>query len=264
MSAEPRILLVDDEQPVLNALQRFFRRAGFNGVTTCTSGREGLELIEQSGPFQLVISDYRMPEMNGVEFLSVVRARWPDTVRIVLSGYADTGAIIAATNEGNIYKFISKPWDEDFLLQSVQDALALYAATLRKNDGFRLLREAIDSLDALHAESLANQSLMLSVYHMLLDQMPVGVIGIDHDDEIVSMNERACQMLGLSVSPLGEPAEVVLPGIWGCMKNSRSGIDTECCVITAVGKKVQVISKRLHQGSADGVMLILVLLEGGA
>ena len=97
MNTDARILLVDDEQSVLNALQRFFRRSGYEAVKTCTSGREGLELFEKSGPFQLVISDYRMPEMNGVEFLSAVRARWPDTVRIVLSGYADTSAIIAAT-----------------------------------------------------------------------------------------------------------------------------------------------------------------------
>ncbi|MBV5350430.1 response regulator, partial [bacterium] len=78
--------------------QRFFRRSGYEDVVTCTSGKEGLALLETSGPFQLVISDYRMPEMNGVEFLSAVRARWPDTVRIVLSGFADTSAIIAATN----------------------------------------------------------------------------------------------------------------------------------------------------------------------
>lgn len=263
MSENPRILLVDDEPSVLNALQRFFRRAGYSGVITCTSGREGLELLERSGPVELVVSDYRMPEMNGVEFLSAVRARWPDTVRMVLSGYADTSAIIAATNEGNIYKFISKPWDEDFLLQSVEQALKLYTANRRKNEQLQLLGDAIDKLDALHSESLANQSLVLSIYHTLFDQMPVGVIGIDRDCEIVSMNESARQTLGLAFAPLGEPAEAVLPGICGCL-NSQLERAAECCSISVAGKKVKIITKKMHAEGSDGVMLILVLLEGGA
>lgn len=263
MSEDPRILLVDDEPSVLNALQRFFRRAGYSGVMTCTSGREGLELLERSGPVELVISDYRMPEMNGVEFLSAVRARWPDTVRMVLSGYADTSAIIAATNEGNIYKFISKPWDEEFLLQSVEQALKLYRANHRKNEQLQLLGDAIDSLDALHSESLANQSLVLSVYHTLFDQMPVGVIGIDSDSEIVSMNERARQTLGLAFAPLGEPAETVLPGIYGCLNRPLASESERCC-ITVAGKQVKVLSKKIREAGSDGVMLILVLLEGGS
>lgn len=262
MSTETRILLVDDEQSVLNALQRFFRRSGYSDVTTCTSGREALELIEKSGPFQLVISDYRMPEMNGVEFLSAVRARWPDTVRMVLSGFADTSAIIAATNEGNIYKFISKPWDETFLLQSVEQGIKLYAANCRKNEQLRLLAEAINDLDTVHSENLTNQSLVLSVYHTLLDQMPVGLIGIDHNYEIVSMNEFARQMLGLSVAPLGEPAAVVLPGIYDCLNNACEK-KIENSTFTLNGNQVQVLTKHLNSEGVGGVMLILVLLEGG-
>ncbi len=261
MIEKARILLVDDEQSVLNALQRFFRRSGYEDVVTCTSGKEGLALFEMSGPFHLVISDYRMPEMNGVEFLSAVRARWPDTVRIVLSGFADTSAIIAATNEGNIYKFIPKPWDEDFLLQSVQQGLTLYATTQNKNKQLKLLGEALDSMDALHAENLTNQSLVLTVYHTLLDQMPVGLIGIDRDFEVVSINERARQILGLAVAPLGEPVAVVLPSIYSYLSNQRD-VDSENSVITIDDRQVQIISRQLHDGKMEGVMLILILLEG--
>lgn len=263
MNPEIRILLVDDEQSVLNALMRFFRRSGYESVTTCTSGREGLELLEKAGPFQLVISDYRMPCMNGVEFLSAVRARWPDTVRMVLSGYADTGSIIAATNEGNIYKFISKPWDEEFLLQAVEQGIRLYTANCRINEQLKLLAETINDLDTVHSENLCNQSLVLSVYHTLFDQMPVGLIGIDHECEIVSMNERACQMLGLSVAPLGEPAAVVLPGIYDCRSGDNDNA-TETSIFSLNGKQVQVLSKRLSCEGVGGVMLILVLQEGGS
>jgi len=260
MNTDVRILLVDDEQFVLNALQRFFRRSGYDGVMTCTSGHEGLELLEKSGPFQLIISDYRMPGMNGVEFLSAVRSRWPETIRIVLSGFADISAIIAATNEGNIYKFISKPWDEEFLLQSVQEALALYAANQQKNRQLQQLEAALDNLDMLHGADLTNQSIVLTTYHTLLDQMPIGLIGIDRADEIVSMNECARQMLGLSVAPLGEPAAMVLPGIYDGI-SSQPDKSSECYSITVADKEVQILSKKLHGHGAEGVMLILVLQE---
>lgn len=227
--SEPRILLVDDEQSVLNALRRFFRRSGYD-VTTSTSGREGLAILESSEPFHLVISDYRMPEMNGVEFLSAVRARWPETVRIVLSGFADTNAIISATNEGNIYKFIPKPWDEPFLLQSVQEALELYTHNRKQAENLQTLSDALTSLDTLHADNLTNQSQVLSVYHTLLDQMPVGLIGVDRDREIVSMNKRAQDILGLSMAPSGESAVEVLPGLLETrLQTTRKNFKTLYC-----------------------------------
>jgi two-component system NtrC family sensor kinase len=259
MHSKPRILLVDDEQSVLNALQRFFRRSGYD-VTTCTSGREGLAILEDSEPFHLVISDYRMPEMSGVEFLSAVRVRWVDTVRMVLSGFADTSAIISATNEGNIYKFISKPWDEAFLLQSVQEALELYARNKKNSQQIQTLSETLENLGSMHADDLTNQSLVLSAYHTLLDQMPVGLIGIDQEYEIVSMNERARQILGLSVSPLGEPASVVLPGIFDATAYQNAQ-ESEKTLMTLNGVQIQIESKRLHEGSMNGVMLILALQE---
>ena len=259
--SEPRILLVDDEQSVLNALRRFFRRSGYD-VTTSTSGREGLAILESSEPFHLVISDYRMPEMNGVKFLSAVRARWPDTVRIVLSGFADTNAIISATNEGNIYKFIPKPWDEPFLLQSVQESLEMYMQKQKCAEQLQTLSETLVSLDSLHADNLTNQSQVLSIYHTLLDQMPVGLVGVDRDRELVSMNKRAQEMLGLSMAPLGEPAVEVLPGLFGNTA-ADSMEKLENCTLQIRGTTVQVVVKQLHNGEMDGVMLILVLSEGG-
>lgn len=257
-----RILLVDDEQPVLNALQRFFRRSGYQ-VITCTSGRDGLALLESSEPFQLVISDYRMPEMNGVEFLKAVRTRWPDTVRMVLSGFADTSAIIAATNEGNIYKFIPKPWDEAFLLKSVQEAIEIHAASRRSKEQLQALSESIDCLDLLHAKNMNNQTITISAYHTLLDQMPVGLIGIDRNSEIVSMNERARLLLGLSIAPLGESAASVLNGIYDTVPDHYIP-DQENRIITINAKQIRLLTKFLHEDKSDGVMLILVLLEEGA
>jgi two-component system NtrC family sensor kinase len=260
MSSEARILLVDDEQSVLNALNRFFRRNDYD-VQICTSAQEALKLMEDSEPFHLVISDYRMPDMNGVEFLSIVRSRWPETVRIVLSGFADYSAIIDATNKGNIYKFISKPWDEEYLLNSVKEALNLNSCSLRRTMQSRMLDEALAHMCSLESDGLVSQSQVLSVYHTLLDQMPVGLVGIDKVGDIASMNEMARRLLGLSVSPVGEPAAHVLSGLWGDAA-VMDAIDTPVAV-KAGNRDIKVLVKRLHEDGTEGLMLIMVLLDGG-
>ncbi|MRR50093.1 MAG: response regulator [Rhodocyclaceae bacterium] len=117
-----RILCVDDEPMILSALKRVFRPIGYT-IFTANSGREGLELLEKEA-VDLVISDMRMPEMDGAQFLEQVFKRWPDTKRILLTGYADAGATIAAINQGKIWRYVAKPWDENELILTVSQALA--------------------------------------------------------------------------------------------------------------------------------------------
>ena len=119
-SDQPALLLVDDEPSILNALRRLFRRAGYR-VLTANGGAEALELLAVN-PVQIIISDQRMPEMSGVEFLSRVKDLYPQTVRMVLSGYSELSAVTDAINRGAIWKYINKPWDDDALLQDVRDA----------------------------------------------------------------------------------------------------------------------------------------------
>ncbi len=121
MTTATRILIVDDEVHILSTLKRLFRPCGYETVTCC-SAREALILLETTEPFPVIISDFRMPEMNGVEFLAAVRLCSPDSVGMVLSGYADAVSIVSATSQGHIYKFIPKPWDDAFLIASVAEA----------------------------------------------------------------------------------------------------------------------------------------------
>ncbi|MDA0191736.1 MAG: response regulator, partial [Proteobacteria bacterium] len=106
-----RLLCVDDEPNILSALRRLFRQGGYD-VVVAGSGAEGLLRMEE-GSFDLVISDMRMPEMDGARFLEQVRRRWPDTVRILLTGYADISSTVEAINKGEIYRYLSKPWNDD-------------------------------------------------------------------------------------------------------------------------------------------------------
>jgi response regulator RpfG family c-di-GMP phosphodiesterase len=116
-----RVLFVDDEVQVLEGVQRSLRKQV--DLQMATSGAEGLRLLHEAGPFALVVSDMRMPVMTGVQFLAKAREMRPDTVRMILSGQADLQAMIAAVNEGHIYRFLSKPCPADQLLAAIEDGL---------------------------------------------------------------------------------------------------------------------------------------------
>ncbi len=116
-----RILCVDDEPNILAALRRLFRASGYQ-VLIAQSGQEGLKMLETE-TVDLVISDMRMPHMDGAQFLEQVRAGWPDSVRILLTGYSEVHSIVSAINRGEIHRYIAKPWDENDLLLIVRQAL---------------------------------------------------------------------------------------------------------------------------------------------
>lgn len=117
----PSILLVDDEASILSSLRRLLRPAGYT-IHLAESGKAGLEVLEREH-VDLVISDMRMPEMDGAQFLEHVRNRWPGIIRLLLTGYADIGSTIDAINRGQIYRYISKPWDDNDLMLILRDAL---------------------------------------------------------------------------------------------------------------------------------------------
>ncbi len=112
-SVARKILVVDDEQNVINALRRSLRREGYE-VFTCTDASAALELLGTIS-VDLVISDHLMPNMTGLEFLKRVRTRFPDSMRLMLTGHADMQTAIEAINQGEIYRFLTKPWDDNEL-----------------------------------------------------------------------------------------------------------------------------------------------------
>lgn len=119
------LLFVDDEENVLNALKRVFMEENYE-VLTAGSGDEALKLIE-SNPVHLVVSDYKMPGITGSELLREIKNRWPETIRIMLTGHADINAIMGAVNEGAVYKFITKPWNDEDLRLTISLALQQYS-----------------------------------------------------------------------------------------------------------------------------------------
>lgn len=123
------ILYVDDEVHNLNAFKASFRRT-FN-VFTAESAKDAMVILE-SQPMHIIVSDQRMPVTTGVEFLQSIIPLYPDPIRILLTGYADISAVIDAINKGQVYLYITKPWQEEELRQNLERAFEIFS--LRKEN----------------------------------------------------------------------------------------------------------------------------------
>ena len=134
-----RILFVDDDRSVLDGLKRMLH--GEIEVETATSGTEGLATIHLFGPFAIVISDMRMPGLNGAEFLARVRELAPHTVRMLLTGHNDLKRAIAAVNEGQIFRYLSKPCEKEEMLNAIRLGLAQYRANVEAGEIVKEARE---------------------------------------------------------------------------------------------------------------------------
>jgi len=133
------VLFVDDEPEILEGLKCALRRYSFV-ILTATSGADALKLLE-TNTVDVVVSDERMPNMAGSEFLSIVRQRHPETIRIVLTGQASLGAAIRAINEGEVYRFLTKPCSHVELSATIQHALELRALTREPSPSLTRARE---------------------------------------------------------------------------------------------------------------------------
>jgi two-component system NtrC family sensor kinase len=214
MMTKKTILIVDDEPNVLKALKRLLMDTDYD-VLTAESGEAGLKLFEQH-KIRLVISDYRMPGMTGVEFLSKVKERFPDTIRIILSGYADVAAIVDAINNGHVYKFIAKPWnDQEFLTtimrsfdqyQLAQENFALNSELQIKNKELLELTASLEEKIKLRTADLEMKNRALTIAQNILNLLPVGVIGIDSETTVVYMNDSLQHYLDTESLGLGRSA----------------------------------------------------------
>ena len=154
-----QILFVDDEINVLKAMRRIFRQENYQ-LLTAGSGAEALDLLEKNQPVHVVISDHRMPGMTGTDLLKQIKVKYPKTIRIMLTGYADTDAVMGAVNEGAVYKFITKPWNDDDLRLTVGLALEQYDL-IRENASLKKQAET-------HTKEIKRLSRFVNAHHSQL------------------------------------------------------------------------------------------------
>ena len=214
------LLLVDDEENIAASLVRLLRRDGYT-ILRANGGQGGLDLLAQH-KVGVIISDQRMPEMTGVEFLSKVKELYPDTVRIMLSGYTELNSVTDAINRGAIYKFLTKPWEDDLLRANVEEAFQHYEMKIENVRLNQEIREANEKLQRANQEleervekksrEVMRNMNVLRVSQEVLEHLPVAVIGIGEDGMIAMANQMAHQLFGASgLALLGEAANEVVP-----------------------------------------------------
>lgn len=218
------VLCVDDEPNILSALRRLLRPSGYR-VLVAESGAEGLELMA-SEQVDLVISDMRMPNMDGAAFLAAVKAGWPDVVRILLTGYADMASTIDAINRGEIFRYVTKPWvDSDMLLTLRQglerkaleaDKRRLEALTQQQNETLRQLNESLEvKVQARTAElQKANERLKnsflnsIKIFSSLIELRHSALAG--HSRRVAAMGRSLALKVGMDAKAA---QEVFLAGL---------------------------------------------------
>ena len=264
---ERALLLVDDEENIIRSLRRLLRRDGYT-ILTAASGQEGLEVLKKF-EVGVIISDQRMPEMTGVQFLRQVKEIYPDTVRIVLSGHTDLNTVTDAVNEGAIFKFFSKPWDDDLLRKNVTEAFQHFELSYENEQLRKRLKQSNEDLHNANLalkKHLERQGQTVNIQHRtlqiseeILENLPLGVIGISNNGIIALANHRAVELLlGHSGKLVDCDAEQILPAAVIEAINNVAGNPIQVNVTLSNDVDCEILITPLgHAATASGVILTL-------
>lgn len=232
---KPHILYVDDEENNLIALKAAFRR--HYQVHTAISAREGVAILKTM-PVELIITDQRMPEMTGVQFLEAVQPEYPDTIRMVLTGFSDVDAIIKAINTGRVYRYVTKPWDESELKMTIDGALKLYRS-----------QQANKKLEADLAEHVKEQDRIIELFkkyvpeHVIQETLSVD----ENESSLVTGESRIISVLFTSIQNFKTISQRTAPEDLVAYLNEYFSVMTACV--------------RAHKGSVnkfigDGILAL--------
>ena len=259
------LLLVDDEAEIVTALDRLLRRDGYR-ILTARSARDGLELLAKNN-VGVIISDQRMPEMTGVEFFKRVKELHPETARIVLSDHTELQTVTDAINEGAVYKFLVKPWNDELLRANVRGAFR-HQELARENEHLSgELKAANAQLSSVNHElqqllseksrQAQQDEILLKIAQESMHQVPLAVVGVDGDGMVALANARAEAMFGNGVPLLGSLAGE--SPLAGCLSRAVVG---KTQVAEIEGQRFNVLCQPLgNASSARGRLLVLVPLE---
>jgi response regulator RpfG family c-di-GMP phosphodiesterase len=198
------VLCVDDEPNILKALKRLLRREDYR-LITAVGGEAGLEVLKEH-EVNVVISDQRMPQMSGTEFLEKARELRPDALRIILSGYTDIDSITESINKGHIYKFFLKPWNDQNLKLEIRQALdqydlvqtnrSLHDTILQRNADLNLINENLESLVEERTRDLEMRNRVLELSQAILGDAPIPILGVSAEGMIVLASKKVQDYLG--------------------------------------------------------------------
>jgi len=208
------LLLVDDENAIIESLKRVFREENYR-ILSANSGDEALGLLETE-EVQVILSDHRMPGMSGAEFLGKVKESWPDTIRIMLTGYADISSVMGAINTGAVYKFITKPWNDEDLRVTVGLAFEQYELMAENRELKEEAKQREDKIKKLSRYVEMNRSQLLT---MLVKN---GLLAQDQREKVQKSFQRTKKPYPVLLDELDY---VSFDKVSGLVK-ARLGIDT--------------------------------------
>jgi EAL domain-containing protein (putative c-di-GMP-specific phosphodiesterase class I)/CheY-like chemotaxis protein len=270
MHKRPRtLLLVDDEPNILTALKRQMRSGGYQ-ILTAGSGKEGLEVLAQQ-EVDVIVSDQRMPGMTGVEFLRAVKTMYPETVRIVLSGFTELQSITDAVNEGAIYKFLTKPWDDAQLRAHIEEAfhhkemvdenrrLGLEVRTA--NHGLATANRQLEEVLKQKQQQITRDEITLDIVREALQHVPLPILGLDDDEIVAFANAAAMELFKDSGLQLGLEAELFMPEVLRALHEVE---ESEQCVAELRGLYFDVVSRSMGRGTQSRGRIITFATRASA
>lgn len=261
------LLLVDDEENILSSLKRLLRRDGYR-ILTANSGQAGLDILAGE-TVDVIVSDQRMPHMTGVEFLRHAKERWPDTIRMVLSGYTDLQSITDAINEGSIYKFLTKPWDDEHLRANIEEAFRrkdmmdenrhLHEVVGETNTELAAANARLQQLLAEKQERIRIDEASLGVSQEIFQHLPWPVLGIDVAGLVSVANQAAMNMFRDKPALIGCFITDILPPAWYAAVESA---DDGEMLVEADGRGYQLIWRHMGATSQSRGRLLVISLCG--
>jgi response regulator RpfG family c-di-GMP phosphodiesterase len=258
---EATVLFVDDEEPILRALQRALRKEPYR-ILTAGSGEEGLEIISRE-EIELVVSDQRMPVMTGAQFLHKVQEISPSTVRVILSGYAEASIMVEAINSGGVYRFISKPWNDEDLKQTLRQCLEHHEILKENRRLSELSARQVIEMETLNLRletEVAARTRSLACAQDMLESLPRAVLGISRDHELVIANEAARRLLPALATTLPgtDIAEVLSEDAVSAVSRCfESGTDSTGAVECEGGTMQAHVALLGDRGTPRGCVLLL-------
>jgi FixJ family two-component response regulator len=273
----PVILIVDDEEYVLNSLKRLLRRDGYR-ILTALNGDDGFKLLREND-VQLVISDQRMPDISGTEFLEKVKDDFPNAIRTIISGYTNVNSITESINKGHIYKFFYKPWDDNNLRLEIKQCIDQYELRrknrelneiiINKNKELEHINEELvrinsnlESIVQKRTKDLEIQNNALELFRAIIEDMPLPVMGIGADGMIVMRNKKAMDITrGNARFEVGNYIyDCVSNDLNACIdraiKNGELDILDDCPLL---GKNYKIlVAPLLGQFKGKGITLIFI------
>jgi two-component system NtrC family sensor kinase len=255
------VLCVDDEPGVLNSIKRILRSEDFN-LFTAAGGKEGLDILHEHNA-QVVISDQRMPEMSGTEFLEKVKGHYPDTMRVIFSGYTDSDVFVPALNNGEVYRFLPKPWNDDELRGTIRTCLDHYEFVQKRQavvEQIQTGKEAIHWLDGIIEESILKGNRSIYLCRQILDKLRLPLMWINHAETIVFANQALVTTFPLlpKFKPDTRVQYLLPPHIIGAIHDCLGGFMQMTLPLLWYGQNVRLRTVPLRiNGVIIGCILIL-------